>query len=327
MATAFNYTMADVNISQLETEIGASSITVAIDRIDKSGTDVDIYFKADLSAGEETTLNTLTTDHVAEATPAEANPVLVHEINTETGLAEPVQYSFSEGRNRVLASTKPVIPGKILYFYWTGKADDITGEDLVVGAGESIAITVPSGTDTVEFDMKFGNYSHGELVYLAGGAFQWENTEWGDSITLQVVADPTPTQQVSALDFNVVDDKLVATTPGTGTHGLAGTPFFVPNYTKEGWWNLTEDLQAEFVPGQTGMYDWWVTEKVAASFVNHLPLFGTETKGLQLSSPETSNLPAGYFLRLHLDKDPATNAHEWKVSGSIMMFRERVGNP
>jgi hypothetical protein len=160
-------------------------------------------------------------------------------------------------------------------------------------------------------------------VYLAGGAFQWQGTSIGDAISCSVMASATLTQQSVNLDYNVDDDnRLIATTPGTGTHGLAGTPRFVPNYCNKGYWNLTPELTAEFAPSGDGMFDWYTVEKEAARFVNQLPLFGTETKGLQLTSPETSNLPAGYFMRVICHNGSGT---AWNLTGSLMFFREIVG--
>jgi hypothetical protein len=181
-----------------------------------------------------------------------------------------------------------------------------------------------SAQDTTKsVDMYFGNYKHGELVYIAGGAFQWEGSDFGDLISMIVMASATPTQQSTNLDFNVDgEDRLIATAPGTGTHGLAGTPVFVPNYCNKGYWNLTPEWQPEFVPGMTGMFDWFTVEREAARFVNKLPLFGTETKGMQLSSPETSQLPHGYFLRVECESG---GGNGWKLVGSVMLYREIVG--
>ncbi len=325
MTTSFQYTKV-VNVNQLTREIRVSTISVALDGIELVGADdLTVDFKTDLSAGEETTMNDLVTNHVIETVPAsDPRPVLMHEINVETGQVEALKFSASEGRNRVLASTKPVLPGKILYFYWAGVSDDVTDPaKVIVGAGNSIFIDVATGDATKSVDLKYGNYSHGELVYIAGGAFQWENTAFGDAISMVVMADPTPTQQSVNLDFNVDgDNRLIATAPGTGTHGLAGTPVFVPHYCNKGYWNLTADLQAEFAPAGDGMFDWYTVEREAARFVNQLPLFGTETKGLQLSSPETSQLPAGYFLRITCHNGSGT---AWKLTGSVMLFREVVG--
>lgn len=325
MATSFQYTKV-VEVRQLTKEIKKSTISVALDGMELVGDDdLTVDFKADLSAGEETELNDLVSNHVIETVPkSEPRPVLMHEVNVETGDVEPVQFSSSEGRHRILASTKPVLPGKILYFYWAGVSDDISDPTKVgVGEGNAIFLDVEAGDTTKSVDLKYGNFSHGELVYIAGGAFQWEDTTFGDAISMVVMASATPTQQSVNLDYNVDgDDRLIATAPGTGTHGLAGTPVFVPHYCNKGYWNLTADFQAEFRPAADGMFDWYTTEREAARFVNQLPLFGTETKGLQLSSPETSQLPAGYFLRITCHNG---NGTAWKLTGSVMLYREIVG--
>jgi hypothetical protein len=216
-----------------------------------------------------------------------------------------------------------VIPGKILYFHWTGVSDDVSGANTVVGGGQSCIVELGAQDTSKSVDLHFGNYKHGELVYIAGGAFQWENSDFGDLISMIVMASETPTQQSTNLDFNVDgEDRLVATAPGTGTHGLAGTPVFVPNYCNKGYWNLTPEWQPEFVPGMTGMFDWFTVEREAARFVNKLPLFGTETKGMQLSAPETSQLPHGYFLRVECENGGGGG---WTLVGSVMLYREIVG--
>ena len=327
MATTFKYTK-EANIRRLSREIRESSITIALDSVDLEGVDqLTVIFKADLPAGDETVLNTLVTNHVDKKPRDDPRPVLVHEINANTGEPEAVQFAISEGRSRVLASTKPVVPGKLLYFYWSGSDDDIDTDPLenLVGEGRRVRIDVDATDTRKSLDLHYGNYKHGELVYLAGGAFQWEGTNWGDEISLYVMADKTPTQQVSNLDYELDGDRIKLATggTGTGTHGLGGTPVFVPNYQKKGYWNLTPELTAE-PAAETGAYDWWTIKKEAGQFVEKLPLFGTETKGLQLQAPETANLPAGYFLRV-VCKNGSGGA--WKLAGSVMFFREKVGNP
>jgi hypothetical protein len=59
----YTYTK-QANLDLLETEIKASSITIALDSITLDGTnDLTITFKASLSTSEETTLDNLVTDH------------------------------------------------------------------------------------------------------------------------------------------------------------------------------------------------------------------------------------------------------------------------
>jgi len=54
------------NIAGLIKEIQASSIVTAIDHIDLNGDDCDVWFKAELSAGDETTLGTVVGSHTGE---------------------------------------------------------------------------------------------------------------------------------------------------------------------------------------------------------------------------------------------------------------------
>ena len=63
MSTKYSYTK-EIDVPRLTSEIQAAAITVALDYIDCVGTALDIYFKATLSAGEETTLGDLVTAHV-----------------------------------------------------------------------------------------------------------------------------------------------------------------------------------------------------------------------------------------------------------------------
>lgn len=62
----YNYTKV-VASDRLELEIRESNITVALDYITTSGSNLDIYFKASLSEAEETALDGLVTAHVATA--------------------------------------------------------------------------------------------------------------------------------------------------------------------------------------------------------------------------------------------------------------------
>lgn len=60
--TSYNYTKA-INSDQLSDEIRASSIVTALDYINTNGTAVTIYFKAALSQGDQTTLDSIVSNH------------------------------------------------------------------------------------------------------------------------------------------------------------------------------------------------------------------------------------------------------------------------
>lgn len=85
--TQFDYA-EEVNSDLLKQEIETSSITVALERIDSPAPgNVSIHFKADLSAGEETTLDALVTahDHTVSIAPEPEHVVIDEEIGGSTG--------------------------------------------------------------------------------------------------------------------------------------------------------------------------------------------------------------------------------------------------
>lgn len=59
----YEYQLSSVNLSQLETEIKNSTITIALDYIDYSQPNLDLYFKANLSSAEETQLTSIINSH------------------------------------------------------------------------------------------------------------------------------------------------------------------------------------------------------------------------------------------------------------------------
>lgn len=59
----YEYQLNSVNLSQLETEIKNSTITIALDYIDYSQPNLDVYFKASLTSAEETELTAIINAH------------------------------------------------------------------------------------------------------------------------------------------------------------------------------------------------------------------------------------------------------------------------
>jgi hypothetical protein len=84
-----DFTNQIVNPSRLSTEIGGSSIITALDYINTFLDDCDIWFKAALSGGEETTLSGVVAAHTGEATGSDAP-------------------TMADGRPIVMANSRPV---------------------------------------------------------------------------------------------------------------------------------------------------------------------------------------------------------------------------
>lgn len=69
----YNYTKTPVDVGRLTEEIQTSSIITALDHITVLGSALDVFFKADLSGAEQTTLNTIVTNHTG--TPLSQNSI------------------------------------------------------------------------------------------------------------------------------------------------------------------------------------------------------------------------------------------------------------
>lgn len=84
--SVYNFTKDPVNVARLELEIRQSAITVALDHTILFGSNLDIYFKADLSGGEQTILSDLVTAHTGEVLPDDfVQNVSVTEKDADTG--------------------------------------------------------------------------------------------------------------------------------------------------------------------------------------------------------------------------------------------------
>lgn len=89
--TKYTYSIANdtssgaVAPSRLGLEIGGSSIVTSLDHIDTSGDDLDIWFKAELSVDDATTLNALIAAHVPTVIPDPALLVTTDEPKDADG--------------------------------------------------------------------------------------------------------------------------------------------------------------------------------------------------------------------------------------------------
>ena len=82
--TKYTYTK-DVVVARLELEIKASSIVYALDHIAAFGTSVDVYFKAELSAEDVSTLNGIVAAHLPIPIPDANQTVELDELKSNAG--------------------------------------------------------------------------------------------------------------------------------------------------------------------------------------------------------------------------------------------------
>lgn len=218
-------------------------------------------------------------------------------------------------------SPKPVVPGKPMYAYWAGAGDDVVNH--IVGAGQKGILKTIVGQVSTSIDLKF-DPTFGK-VFLHDGFIIWKDagigTDLGDCVDVEIVASPTSLQTAANLNYVIESNKVKAVAPGTGTHGFAANPVLVPNITTTGWWNYDVTAGLTFSNTQTGKYDIWNIEQVANRFVNKFLVFGTNNTYTDLSSEDTSEIPAGYFIRM-----TAHNVSDtvWYACIVMEMFRERT---
>jgi len=309
MAT-YNKTKAgDYDAEELQEEIN-SDVTVvpSCNSITGTGTDLILEFAASLSAGEETTVDTLISDHV----PTPVN------INVSTLLT-------SETSGKKLAiheSSRPQIPGKEFHSYWTGAGDDMSTPAIGKGTILDILteVTSPATPKTMvnaQFHKDYGD------VYLHEGYIQWENAGWGDHIDVEIFATATPLQQVTNLDYTIdasVKIRYAAGGAGTGTDGLNGDPVWVPNAAGTGWWD-TDGTTATFSSSQTGAYDWYTIEILTNRLMNRIPVYGSSSNYVMLQSADTTLLPNGYCVRI-----TAHNVSDtvWRAWIFMTLYRENT---
>lgn len=293
-------------LNELQTEINAdSTIVPSCTSITGNGTAIDLDFAAALSAGEETTLDTVISNHTPSTDLVDAAVLLTSESSGD--------------KLAIHESSRPQIPGKSFHTYWSGAGDDMSTP--AIGKGNILTVETTAGQAEISVDVEF-HKDYGD-VYLHEGYLMWEDAGWGDYIDVEIVSNPTPLQQATDLDYEIdasVKIRYASSGAGTGTDGLNGDPVWVPNAAGTGWWNIV-DGDASFSSGQTGAYDWYTIEILANRFMNKIPIYGTSTSYVMLQSADTTLLPPGYAVRITANNVSNT---AWKVWMMMTLYREQT---
>lgn len=238
MSVNYTYSVSEdfpnsaVDPARFKQEIEASSIVTALaeDFIQVSGDDCDVWFKASLSSGDESTLNSLVASH--SGVPLDPDP--------ESVVISGARYD--EDKKQVVVIT-PAPRGS---YTWYTSFGDVT-DPLNRGGGDPARITYTvSGTGTKNVHL---NFSDG--VYVHDGEINWR-----------------PVEEFSGEDtFSVYIDfpATTAITTNSGTTGNCdlfniGGPYnaIVPNPTMSGAYDVDLD-EAVPVPDSSG--SWYVNEK------------------------------------------------------------------
>lgn len=161
-----------VNIGKLEVEIQDSDIVTALDYINSSTTECDVWFKAELSTLDSTaTLPAIIAAHDGERLPEEEAPTM------------------ADGRPIVRADTRPI--GTSTFF-------TMTGDNVGIGDGKEMrwdfsdstcdiytGVEVPDGYKAKQLLMTFNC-----PVYLKDGTMYFFDAPFGQYISMDIVIPP-----------------------------------------------------------------------------------------------------------------------------------------
>lgn len=302
----------DYNLSQLQNEINTNAVIVpSCLAITSEDTTLNLEFATSLSGAEETELNTVVSDHIP--TPQEIDVT---------------QLPFSDLDGKKLSvhpSYKPKIETGSTYAVWTGSGDDIN-DSSQIGNGELLHFSLTIGGGDVTKDVKF-HPDHGR-IWLHEGYLKFENGGVGDYITADVIAEATPLQTSVNLDLEVANNWITAAAggSGTGTHGWADANkiVLVPRtFSLDGDWDY-DGVTLTPNTGGTGKYKISDIERVVHRYINKIPCYGSCATYFSMTSDETTELPAHYFLRV-LAKN--TSNTDWTACVLMEIYRERTYIP
>jgi hypothetical protein len=344
--TTYSYTVSTdfpsgaVNTDKLETEIQASSIVTALERIDLAGDDIDIVFKDSLSTGDKTTLDNDTT--------GPAGGLIAAHDNTDSPATDEVVLKDArqetDGRIRVYQTARPV--GTKLIYSILDDDQGVGGDEFEhVWGGKKLIITHTNG-DGVGSDNKNTAYMDLNTIenstYLRAGIPVFDGATC-DEVSVECVNQVTDTSAGSNTDYSLYGGYLIvpAAMPGMGEGAGAGTLVvadadmrliqILPNeegVSAQGFWDADwnsstkefENVTANLTG--TGGYNMFSLELVLSNFAPLLVVCGDSNGISALRSEESERIPHG--IRIKLTATTSAPDHDWNFGINFVMYREKT---
>jgi hypothetical protein len=206
-ATKYTYSISGdfpnqkVDINRLTKEIRESDIVTALDYINVSEDDCDIWFKDALSAGDQTILDGIVANHSGEPLPDAAKPVTIDGAR------------FDKDGKQVIVTT----PADSGAFTWYTSRGDILPPALARGEGTEARITYAASATGIEIvELQFA-----ESVYVHDGEINWKSIDefdGSDHFSVYVKFDQTDVvvNPGSTGNCNVIDGYLIIPAAGDG---------------------------------------------------------------------------------------------------------------
>ncbi len=313
-ATKYTYSISGdfpnqaVNPSSLSAEILASAIITALDFINVAGNNCDIWFKAELSAGDETILDGVVAAH--QGTPTTAN------ANTD------------DGRARVYNTVRPW-GTRIMYM---GQSDDISDPTKIGGGPVNKMVHTIGGDDPQSLYIDFNTIVNPTYAYLFMAAFK--DFQF-DELTMIGVPRLTTATSGSNTNYNTYGGYLIVPAAGDGTTVIADEDrVLVEVHVREdgtrpaGYWNADFNpttKQFENItpaPDGTGWYNMFVAEVTLVNFCLKAVLNGTIQGWMMTPSHEADGIAHG--VRLKISVDTIGEDHAWTFGVTVVCYREKT---
>lgn len=320
MAVKYTYSIvndflnSEVESISLTSQIQDSDITIALDYINTSGDDCDIWFKVDLPSDATSTLNTIVAAHTGEE------------------LEEPIELRDRSGKLRVHQTSRKL--GTTTYF--AGAGDDMS-DPTNYGGGDHFIIDHSINDSTAQVLYMDFNMVENE-TWIHEGYVQWKNANF-DNICLEIVPRVTNCHidSTASTYYNLYGGYLIVPAAGDGTliidgditqpnAGLVRTPPDNDGVAATAYWNadwnsttkLYENITA--APSGNGKYNMFAAEVTLIVFVKHLHML--ESGFLMIQTSDADEL--GHGMRLRLTASTMLPDHAWKVTFLLTMHRKKT---
>jgi hypothetical protein len=225
----------------------------------------------------------------------------------------------------VHSSAKPEVSGKSFFVLWTSAGDDLTDLADGIGKGEILQFNLKPEDDYQVRTAAFNPF-HGD-TYIHEGYLNWTGGGEGDHITGDIIATATPMQPYANLDMIIEDNwiKYSPGGPGTGTHGLGGSPTLIKRaFSGDGDWDYSSALGLRPNFEATGMFKISDIDRTVHRFVNRVATFGDSNGYVRLVSEDTSYMAPGYIIQVECHN---VSGSEWTAGIMLTLYRERTYLP
>lgn len=329
MSTKYTYSISNdfpneaVAPDKLESEISDSSITVALDYINTNGDDCEIWFKADLTAGQQTTLANVVGAHDGEP--------LTSSTQVEVSNAVDLYATNSYGRLKVHETSR--VAGTTTFY--TGAGDD-PSDITDVGNGTKFVLHHRTG-DSMEQTLYLDWNVVENITYIHEGYMIWKDAQF-DTITFEVVSRTVSVTSGTNTNYNLYGGYMVVPAAGDGTISLLSditTPHgglvhipsdengerSIPCYWNADWNSTTkvyENITA--APLGNGAFNMFTVEMVLNRFVNKIPMLGEGFEMMQSADAD----PIGQGMRLKTIMTTNEPDHYWSVGCILTLHRAKT---